>query len=165
MTNEFDKLFEKTGKDYHIKSLLLKAIAVRESALNPRAYRHEPEYWEHYLKHLDSWKDKEPTIVAASYGLMQILFTTASGLGFVGTAEELYDPTINIDLGAKALFEIMERVKKHDYSNFDLWPIEIGLSRYNGGSFRNPDMEGKLRNQLYVDRVLETYMNLKRGIL
>jgi len=117
------------------------------------------------LKHLDSWKDKEPTIVAASYGLMQILFTTASGLGFAGTADELYDPATNIDLGGKALFEIMERLKKHDYSNFDLWFIEIALARYNGGSFRNPDMEGKLRNQVYVDRVLETYINLKRGIL
>jgi len=167
MTNEFDTLFEKTGKDYHIKPLLLKAIAVRESTLNPKAYRYEPEYWEHYLKHLDSWKDKEPTIVAASYGLMQILFTTASGLGFTGTGEELYDPAINIDLGAKLLKQLLDKVlSRKQYETFPwLSPLSIVLALYNGGGWKNPDIEGNLRNQVYVDRVFETYINLKRGIL
>jgi soluble lytic murein transglycosylase-like protein len=167
MTNEFDVIFERAGIDYHVKPLLLKAIALRESNLDPKAYRYEPDYWENYLKYLDAWKDQVPTIVAASYGLMQILFTTASGLGFVGTAEELYDPAVNIDLGAKLLKQLLDKVlSRKQYETFPwLSPLSIVLAQYNGGSFRNPDMDGKLRNQPYADRVLETYIYLERGLL
>jgi hypothetical protein len=41
---------------------------------------------------------QEPRLNTASYGLGQILETTARGLGFQGTREELFYPEINIDL-------------------------------------------------------------------
>ena len=115
MTNEFDMIFERAGIDYHVKPLLLKAIALRESNLDPKAYRYEPDYWENYLKYLDAWKDQVPTVVSASYGLMQLMFTTARGLGFGGVAEELYDPAININLLPKetsSLTRLFSFIKK-----------------------------------------------------
>ncbi|MFA6981973.1 MAG: transglycosylase SLT domain-containing protein [Patescibacteria group bacterium] len=40
----------------------------------------------------------EPAIGDASYGLGQILFGTARGLGFDGTPKDLFDPKVNIEL-------------------------------------------------------------------
>lgn len=56
-----------------------------ESAWNPTALRAEPR--------LDD----------ASYGLMQLLYGTARGLGFTGNPADLYDPTTNIMFGVALL--------------------------------------------------------------
>jgi len=40
----------------------------------------------------------EPSIGDASYGLGQILYGTARGLGYTGTPENLYDPVTNIEI-------------------------------------------------------------------
>lgn len=44
---------------------------------------------------------EEPRIHDASYGLGQILYGTARGIGYRGTPEGLFDPAVNIDLIAK----------------------------------------------------------------
>lgn len=48
----------------------------------------------------------EPRISDASYGLMQLLYRTAKGLGYTGMPEGLYDPFVNIDLGTKLLGQL-----------------------------------------------------------
>ena len=162
-TTEIDKLFCLYGKKYKVKKLLLKAIATIESSLGVRAYRYEPGFWIRYLKNNPEWKDRDPSEVSASYGLMQLMYTTAHGLGFRGTGEDLYNPVINIELGAKLVRNLMDKVReKHSYLNTNLWDIEISLSWYNGGSKGNPGEDGKLRNQRYVTRVLEKYQELRK---
>lgn len=41
-----------------------------------------------------------------AYGLMQVLYKTATGLGYAGPPEGLYDPGVNIDLGTKLLGQL-----------------------------------------------------------
>ena len=52
---------------------------------------------------------EEPQISDASYGLGQILYGTARGLGFDGKPDELYDPETNIDLIGKYHKRTVER--------------------------------------------------------
>jgi soluble lytic murein transglycosylase-like protein len=156
---DLDLIFCSAAKKYGIEKNLLKAMAVVESALNERAYRHEPMFWERYLKNNDAWKEKDPKIVSSSYGLMQLMFTTAWNLGFRGQAEDLYNPVINVQLGAKLLAQLIDRISAT--TNINLWPVDIALARYNGGSRGNPRVDGILRNQMYVDKVKVAYWEIK----
>lgn len=88
----------------------IRAVIQTESAFNPSAYRAEPQ------------------INDGSYGLMQLLYSTAWGLGYIGSAAGLYDPATNIDLGTKLLSQLRDR-----YGN----NIQRVYSAYNSG---NPDL-------------------------
>lgn len=156
---DLDLVFCTIAKKYRIEKTLIKAVAVTESALDVRAYRHEPMFWERYLKDHKDWKDKDTNIVSASYGLMQLMFTTAWGLGFRGQAEDLYNPVINVELGTKLIIQLM--AKTLFSPNKALWPLDIALARYNGGSRGNPREDGSLRNQSYVDKVKDHYWKLR----
>ena len=161
---ELDKLFCMNGKKYRVKKLLLKAVAMVESSMNQKAYRYEPEFWRRYLAENPEWKDKEPSIVSASWGLMQIMWTTAWSLGFRGTAgEELEDPATNIMLGAKLLRAHLDKIESLGLcSTNTLWPIEVALAWYNGGRKGNPNENGTLRTQKYVDKVLRAYCEFRK---
>jgi soluble lytic murein transglycosylase-like protein len=114
----------------------------------------------------------EPQIGDASRGLTQILYRTAVGLGFLGSAEDLFDPYLNIPLGLKELAA--------EYARAGTWAG--ALSAYNGGwnpskgfgavltaprvvvlahdpvtgaaSVTRTAQAGEYANQPYVDRVL-----------
>jgi len=158
---DYDKLFCKYGAQYNIKKLLLKAVAICESALDERKYEYDHNFWLKHLKDIPKWKDKEPTEVSAKYGLMKIFYPTAASLGFSGTPEDLYKPVYNIALGTMLLRRHANKVEKDRlYEGTSLWPIEIVLARFRGGSHLNPDAEGNLRNIKYVKKVMRTYGKL-----
>lgn len=156
---ELDRIFCMMGKKYKIKKLILKAVAVTESSLNERAYRYEPGFWTRYMKGKPEWEGRDMAEVSASYGLMQLMYPTATWLGWKGSGEDLYNPVINIELGAKLLRKLLDKVKIESSA---LWSIEIALSIYNGGKFKNPDKYGKLRTQKYVDKVFDHWFKLKK---
>lgn len=91
MNRSFDPLFQAASDRYGVPFDWIKAIAITESSLNPKAYRAEPQ------------------INDASRGLMQVLMRTAVGLGYKGTPDGLYDPATSIDLGTKLIAENMQR--------------------------------------------------------
>lgn len=62
------------------------------------------------------------------YGLMQLLETTARGLGFTGDVSGLFDPATNIDLGTKYLRQL-----RNSYGD----NFQRVYSAYNSG---NPDL-------------------------
>ena len=158
---DLDLIFCTMGKKYRIEKTLIKSVATVESALDVRAYRYEPMFWERYLKENDAWKNKDPKIVSASYGLMQLMFTTAWQLGFRGQAEDLYNPVINVELGVKLMRQLLVSIQLQGIDiKYQLWPIKIMLSRYNGGSRGNPRTDGLLRNQSYVDKVFEVWLGI-----
>lgn len=72
---------------------------------------------------------QEPSGVA-SYGCMQVLDITASGLGYKGQPEDMYDPTIGIWLGMAALCQNWNvfHAKAGDYPTMEEWVIS-----YNEG--------------------------------
>ena len=158
------------GNEYKIPPLLLKAMCFCESSYNDRAFRYEPAFWTNYLKNDPLWKDKDPAIVSSSYGLMQLMWTTAWGLGFRGTQEDLWKPETNVDLGAKLvrllIDDVFAKVVLKDYPW--LSPLDIALARYNGGKWKNPVVPSVLplgrlmsvRNMKYVKNVLKTWDDL-----
>ncbi|MFH2085507.1 MAG: lytic transglycosylase domain-containing protein [bacterium] len=69
---------------------------------------------------------QEPRIHDASYGLGQLLYGTARGLGYRGKPDGLYDPAVNIDLIA--------HYHKRNFDRYqDLNPQELTIA-YNTGS-------------------------------
>ena len=155
---DLDLIFCTMAKKYRLEKNLLKAIALIESKLDVRACQHEPEFFEQVLKLQDAWKDKDPKIVSSSYGLFRIMFTTAWRLGFRGQAEDLYNPVINTELGAKLLRQL--KVGIRTTPNVLLWPLDIALARWHGGSQGNPGEDGLLQDQAYVNKVLAVYWGL-----
>lgn len=131
-----------------VSSALVRAVIGAESGFNPKAYR------------------AEPAIGDASRGLMQLLLKTARGLGYQGTADGLYDPATNIDLGVRFLSELVT-AKGGD--------IQAAISAYNNGNGKRATAQtkvclardaagkcvsyytaqpGQFFNQPYVDKVL-----------
>lgn len=96
---DFDVIFEKYADKYGVPFALLKAHAIKESSLNPRAFRDENP-----TKRVDrqGW---------ASRGLMQLLAwpgtTRWVQFGYPvaneSDLEKMYDPEINIDLAAQLI--------------------------------------------------------------
>jgi soluble lytic murein transglycosylase-like protein len=159
---ELDKLFCSTARKFKLKAKFLKAVAVCESSLNERAYRFEPAFFEKYLKDKDEWKDKDPREVSASFGLCQLMFTTAWGMGYRGDGEGLYDPVVNVTLGARYIRKLIDKCKKERWHfNTPFNPLSMAMARYNGGSYKNPDKDGWIRNEAYVKKIFKTFRQLK----
>jgi len=83
--SDYQALIDKHAAAFQLPAAWIKAIMMKESSGIPTAYRAEPK------------------INDASYGLMQLLYGTARGLGYAGTKEGLYDPDTNIYLGSKLI--------------------------------------------------------------
>jgi len=86
----FDAEIAAASAAYNVPVAWIQAVIQTESSWNRLAYR------------------AEPAIHDASYGLMQLLYSTAQGLGYTGPVQGLYDPATNIDLGAKLLGQLRQ---------------------------------------------------------
>jgi len=74
---------------------------------------------------------EEPRLHDASYGLGQLLYSTARGIGYRGTPEGLFDPAVNIDLIAK--------YHKRNFDHYqDLNPIELTTAYNTGSPYKRP---------------------------
>lgn len=131
ISDQYDDIIMQAASDWAVPFEWIKAVIGAESDFSPSAYRAEPQ------------------INDASYGLMQILGRTASGLGYSGAVEGLYDPTTNINLGAKLLGQLI-----------DSWGMDFSAvySAYNSGSGTayktNTDVAAHVNRALnYLDQV------------
>lgn len=77
-----------------------------------------------------------------AFGLMQIWLTTAQGIGFAGTGDELLDPATNLAWGLKYLRRVFDQVAKGDWS--------MAAAAYNEGPGRVA--RGVIIDQPYIDR-------------
>lgn len=128
MPREYAGLVDFYAKKHGLRPALIQAVVTQESGWNPRAYRAEP--------HL---KD-------ASRGLGQILFNTARQYGFRGKAEDLFNPSINLDWTALILARLWKK-----YRN-----LNDVFAAYNAGSPRK-NKSGAYINQKYVNSVNSLY--------
>jgi len=87
----FDAEIQAGARTYNVPEAWIRAVIETESSWNPNAFRAEPK------------------INDASYGLMQLLYRTAKGLGYDGDTDGLYDPATNIDLGTKLLGQLRRK--------------------------------------------------------
>jgi soluble lytic murein transglycosylase-like protein len=105
-TDVFDDFITEANAKYSVPFEWIKAVIGTESDFNPNAYN-----------------GSDPG--GGAYGLMQVLYSTAVGLGYSGDPAGLFDPETNIDLGAKLIAQIMARTGS-DFSAM--------YSAYNSGS-------------------------------
>ena len=173
--NIYDTLIVEAADRYRNNPRILKSIVQVESYFNPRAYRYEPALFQRMKAKDPYWADKDPSIVSASYGLCQVLFSTAWAMErpadwntmnharFQQYAEGLYEPRVSLDLGSRLLRALLDKVwaDKLPEKFEDLSAMSIVLARYNGGSYKNPDEDGVLDEQKYVDKVFRAFAEIK----
>lgn len=111
--SRYGALIRKSASDYDLDPDLIFATIMVESGGNTYAVR------------------QEPRIHDASYGLGQLLYGTARGIGYRGTPEGLYDPSVNIDLIAK--------YHKRNFDHYqDLNPRELTTAYNTGSPYKRP---------------------------
>jgi len=101
-------LIRLSATQYDLDPNLIFATIMVESSGNTFAIRHEPR------------------IKDASYGLGQILYGTARGIGYRGSPEGLFDPATNIDLIA--------RYHKRNFDRYQELDPQGLTTAYNTGS-------------------------------
>lgn len=149
---DFDAPIERYAEKYSLPPALVKALVQVESNGNPWAVRYEPAFYDRYVAgrrvkvRAPCSRDTEMSLLAHSFGLLQIMGLTARETGFDGVfLTELCDPETNLDVCCKYLSKQVARFHK-DHG----W--EGVAASYNAGSVRRtPD--GQFANQGYVNKV------------
>ena len=143
------KLIDFETRDKAICPITIMAICKIESALDVHAIRAEKSNpWlyrcDYYAKKNNITQHTEETLQHCSYGLMQIMGSTArSPLNFHGNLLRLVDPQINIHYGVKYYAWLKRRYTSATQEDI--------ISAYNGGHpMRRRGKEGYV-NQNYVD--------------
>jgi soluble lytic murein transglycosylase-like protein len=123
---------------------VIEAVVLTESGGLANAYRYEPAYWARYIQHhkSDHLRLMHPRRVAASYGLMQVMYPTAYSLGFRGEPEELFLPQQSLLYGVRLLGEHLSWSQGH---------LDAALAAYNGG--RKGNAGPPYRNGVYLAKV------------
>lgn len=110
--NDYDAVIAPIARAHAVPLELVKGLIGQESQFNPNAYRFEP---------------LSPTTTAdddASRGLMQVLYATARGEGYTGTATGLFEVAPNIEFGVRYLRRQLDRSRGD---------VAAAISAYNGG--------------------------------
>jgi soluble lytic murein transglycosylase-like protein len=102
-SDKYNIFIDEYSIEFSLEIELIKALIQTESSFNERAYRFEPGFYDRYIRNQSKYMDHKyyglPRIISASYGLTQIMYTTAEELGFINIEPEiLYDPKANIKL-------------------------------------------------------------------
>jgi len=141
-----------TGLD---RGMIAALILTENAPCDPLARRVENDFYYRYIHGKPSWVGAPfysyPEIIAASFGLVQIMFTTAGEVArkhnvrWDGKPWSLFEPGLNIRLGASKLKDC---IAKHGERE--------GVAAYNSGTPRRNDA-GELVNERYVKR-FESYL-------
>ena len=139
------------GRQTNLPPACVLAVIHQESGGNPEAFRHEPDFYNANILTNSIWQKRmkengwSPREVASSYGLMQLLFTTAYGYG-CRDPKQLYTPNYAVRLGCAHLASLGNHLDTM---------AEV-LAAYNGG-FRGASDWRKQNNSApvrYVKNVL-----------
>jgi len=118
--SRYGHLIRQAASKYDLDPNLIFATIMVESGGNTYAIRHEPR------------------LNDASYGLGQLLYSTAKGLGYTGTPAGLYDPSVNIDL-----------IARYHRRNYDHYKQQLSAEdltvAYNTGSPYKKSWPGHLK--------------------
>lgn len=140
------------ASEQNLDNILVQAIVQTESSFNDKAYRFEPMFYVRYLKFNKDWKThrliNEPKRISASYGLSQVMYTTAIeyGMSILDDPETLYDIEKNLTYGCKILYKKIQK-----------YGLLHGILAYNAGSAR-PAVKPKLHaNYNYLVKVATAY--------
>jgi soluble lytic murein transglycosylase-like protein len=152
-STDYRREIEGAAHEHGLDPNLVEAVVICESSGRTDAFRFEPGFYERYLKGRPQWEKQNPRRIASSYGLMQVMWTTAVENGFHEPEPEyLFIPVKGLDAGCEHLAKLME------WAGGD---VLKALAAYNGG--QGNWMAGQ--PQLYakkVNRVLEEIQKARR---
>lgn len=143
---------------HSLDPLLVQAVVEQESAGRFHAYRFEPGFFSKYLAKNPMYASREPREVAASFGLMQCLYTTAVEYGYAGEPWGLFDPRVSLEFGCRVLASNLAWAR--GLTSDEHTALRSALGAYNGGRKRNTPA-APLQNATYADQVLARYARLK----
>ena len=144
------------SEKYCVPIPVIIATISTESSGDAKAYRHEAAFYRRYIKDKSQWKNNpyynSPRRISSSYGLMQIMYTTAYSVGFRGEPEDLYDPAVNVDAGSAYIASDLQ-IKQHAWD-----PPKIACA-YNAGSIRPTakNLWGMYYHPGHLDRWIPSY--------
>lgn len=152
MCSDYDAIFRSAAAALKVEPAILKAIAMQESGLVWISYRFgkaERRFYRRYILDKPEWTNhryySQPQVLSASWGLMQLMYTTAVQMGLPREApwHVIMEPEMNILLGARYFANQMDR-----YGN-----ASAAIAAYNAGSPRVVQGTNRFENQAYVDQV------------
>ena len=159
---------EKQAKAQQLDPLLIGAIVLTESSGNTDAFRHEPNFYNRYIKPYKLYAGWNPRRISSSYGLMQLMAPVAHERGYPKDrpVEYLFVPEVGLEWGCKHLRYLFDWAGEF---NTPLVPVseqdrlEAVVASYNGGRGGNKPTDRPKRNASYVRKVLTNLSLLKTG--
>lgn len=127
---------------------LVEAVVIAESSGYTDAFRFEPGFYRRYLESNPEYANQNPRRVSSSYGLCQVMYTTAQQYGFSGKPEELFVPEVGLQYGCLHLRRLMAWAKGD---------TRKALAAYNGGQGNYTASDP----QRYASKVLKLYASVK----
>lgn len=146
----YDAECETVAQKHGLDPALVKAIVMVESSGKTHAYRFEPAFWLRYMASSPEWDGANPERVSSSYGLMQVMYTTARQHGLQGAPENMFIPLVGLEYGCLHLKMLLDKCKGN---------VEQALAQYNGGERGNT--APPYRNGEYARKVLRYYAAYK----
>jgi soluble lytic murein transglycosylase-like protein len=139
---EYRTLVDSAARTYGIDANLIEAVVIAESSGRTDAFRFEPAFYERYLRDKPEYAGQIPRRISSSYGLMQVMYTTACGHGFQDYPELLFKPEVGLKYGCLHLAKMLTWADRN---------VPQALAGYNGGM---GNWEGAMP-QRYARHVLE----------
>jgi soluble lytic murein transglycosylase-like protein len=134
---------------FKLDPLLIEAIVNQESSHEADGFRFEPGFYRKYLKNHPDYQGQIPRRISSSYGLMQVMYSTARDFGFKGEPEELFVPRTSLTYGCRYFAYLLQKWAKGD--------VKKALAAYNGG----PGNWDAAKPQAYAKAVWDYYQQLK----
>lgn len=162
--SDYRREIERFAGRYGLDPNLVEAIVWQESSDHTDAFRPEPAFYEKYLKGKPEWAGWIPRRIASSYGLMQVMYTTAILNGWHGAPEELFLPEVGLNAGCARLRYLLEWMQQNFPGVSRPAQRDAALAAYNGGLGGNLP-SARLRNVTYAYEVNErvTQIVAQRG--
>lgn len=142
------KLIKSISEDFNVDPIVIASLIMAESSGIPSSTRFEPTWSYHYnirifAEKSDTTPETEKVGQSTSWGLMQVMGTTAREMDFHGKFPELCDPKLGIKFGVMYFKKQLER-----YGN-----TLDAVAAYNLGSVKKTD-GGMYINEKYIDKVM-----------
>lgn len=131
---DYRAIIAETAAAHQLDPRLVEAVVAVESSGNTDAFRFEPGFYELYLRGKREYAGQIPRRISSSYGLMQVMATTARQHGFTGEPEELFVPRVGLEYGCRHLAMLL-RWAKGD--------VPKALGAYNAGQGNWDDARGR----------------------
>lgn len=149
-TTLYRREIEQAAREHGLDADVVEALVLVESSGQADAFRWEPTFFAKYLATNPAYAGQIPRRIGSSYGLMQIMLSTAREHGFNAEPEFLFLPGVNLDIGCRVLKGLLK------WAGGDL---AKALEGFNGGK----GSIGSEATTRYAAKVLATLLKVREA--